>query len=248
MNIQQALSRPFRNENRLDPAVLHHHMFTTYFNLRVWTGIVALLFPLVLWWGGRLVPEPPIELQGSMSAYYHTAMQPVFVGALLFIGAILLIYKGYSDAEDRALNLAGLFAFGVAAFPTLPPTGDQAFKAPVAHGTSAILFFLCIAYVCIWRSRDTVDFIRDPDVRRRYQRTYRTLGALMIALPIAAALLLNLLGRSTATFWVELAAVWVFGAYWLVKSFELRRKGAAAQVLEQQSRYRAPLTPSRIAN
>lgn len=231
----KTLRHPFRDENRLDLLRLHEHMLTTYFNLRVCTGIVALLLPLVLWLGGAVGGEGGTLLE-SMSAYYHTDLRGVFVGALLFVGTILFVYRGYSDLENVALNVAGVLAYGVAAFPAEPPEGVEAFSAPYLHGVSAVSFFLCIAYVCVYRSRDTLDFVRGDEARARYTRLYRVLGTLMVVLPLAAAALLHLLERTTIVFWVEFAAVWVFGTYWIVKSVELRRSTLPAL---SESAYRA---------
>jgi hypothetical protein len=54
-----------------------------------------------------------------MSAYYHSgggAMRDEFVGILFAVGAFLCLYKGFTTFE-YALNLAGAFVIGVAAFP-----------------------------------------------------------------------------------------------------------------------------------
>jgi hypothetical protein len=50
----------------------------------------------------------------------------------------------------------------------------------------------------------------------RYKLIYRTLGFLMIVLPLVASII------SQYVFWVEFAAVWVFSAYWLVKCREMK--------------------------
>jgi hypothetical protein len=59
--------------------------------------------------------------QGSISAYFYTPAQSVFVGALVAIGAILIAIKGSTDAEDVLLNFAGALAPIVAFVPTRPP-------------------------------------------------------------------------------------------------------------------------------
>jgi hypothetical protein len=61
---------------------------------------------------------------------------------------------------------------------------------------------------------------------RRYKATYRVIGVLMLS-SIAAAYLLNTLANNPSTvFWVETAGVWSFGAYWLVKSHEMKKTAA----------------------
>jgi hypothetical protein len=57
-------------------------------------------------------------LQGSISAYYYTAVQSVFVGTLLSLGLVMIVLWGKSATEDGFLNLAGLLAAVVAFVPT----------------------------------------------------------------------------------------------------------------------------------
>ena len=60
--------------------------------------------------------------QGSISAYFYTPVQSVFVAALVVIGVGLVAIKGSTDWEDVLLNLAGVLAAIVAFVPTSPPT------------------------------------------------------------------------------------------------------------------------------
>jgi hypothetical protein len=54
----------------------------------------------------------------SVSAYYYTPAQAVFVGALIGLGACMIALQGMNDAEDTFLNLGGMFAIVVALVPT----------------------------------------------------------------------------------------------------------------------------------
>ncbi len=54
----------------------------------------------------------------SVSAYYYTSAQAVFVGALIGLGACMIALQGLTDAEDQFLNLGGIFAIVVAIIPT----------------------------------------------------------------------------------------------------------------------------------
>ena len=135
---------------------------------------------------------------------------------------------------------------GVAMFPMeLPAGAPPTYTNPKWHGICAIIFFLCIAYVCIFRSGDSLNYF-DPDHRyyRIYRRIYKTLGALMILLPLTVVGLLHLNNNNDAQLaqlgqqllpneqhvtWLgqfkilvlEWLASLVFAAYWLVKSVEL---------------------------
>ena len=61
-------------------------------------------------------------LQGSISAYYYTSVQSVFVGTLVALGMVMIVLWGKSPWEDAWLNLAGMLAPVVAFVPTVKPT------------------------------------------------------------------------------------------------------------------------------
>jgi hypothetical protein len=91
----------------------------TYKSLRA--GLAALVFLLlgavvlrVIWIGC---------VRGSISAYYYTALQPVFVGTLIAVGVCLIVYQGTTYIENILLDVAGFLAFVVAFVPTAP--GDD---------------------------------------------------------------------------------------------------------------------------
>jgi hypothetical protein len=54
----------------------------------------------------------------SVSAYYYTPAQAIFVGALIGLGACMIALKGTNIVEEVALNLGGMFAAVVAIVPT----------------------------------------------------------------------------------------------------------------------------------
>jgi hypothetical protein len=58
------------------------------------------------------------HLLGSVSAYYYTPAQAIFVGALIGLGASMIALKGTNAVEDVFLNLGGMFAMVVAIVPT----------------------------------------------------------------------------------------------------------------------------------
>ncbi|HEX8387488.1 MAG TPA: hypothetical protein VF636_00600 [Sphingomonas sp.] len=191
----------------------------SYFMLRRGMAALAFALPAILWVGGGL--------EGSLSAYYHAdggRMRDVFVGALWAIGAFLFLYRGYSTAEDRALDGAGLLAVVTALAPMDWPRHSVDTVTGAVHYAAAIGFFLLIAYVCLFRSGDTLELMRDEARAARFRATYRCLGALMVLLPAAVWAVHRLLPRPdepVALFFVESAGVWVFAAFWMVKSREI---------------------------
>jgi hypothetical protein len=228
----------------MDQEKLHQHIFKTYTHLRIGMALTALAFPLILLLGGLAIG---VEHQGSMSAYYHTPMRNAFVGILFMIGPFLFLYKGFSWQENSALNFAGLLAVGIAVFP-MDKTAAMMKLAPydtyangTVHGICAIVFFISISYVCIFRASDTLALIGDSSRRKRYKMTYRILGILMVLFPLLAAGMTNYLqdmfnpDTSITIFIVELAGVWVFGFYWIVKSLEIRETHADKDALSHSS-------------
>jgi hypothetical protein len=229
-----------------EPVDLSKHMLATYQTLRVVLFIIALVFPWVLWIGGY-ISSHRLELQGSMSAYYHAnadsdrefaernqpehpgvqldsgrgVMRNWFVGVLFVISALLVVYHGYRPAEDVALNLAGVFAVLVALFPMAWDEPGLPF-----HGIFAGCFFLCIAYVCIFCASATLPLVKKAR-RAYYRRVYKLLGYAMVASPVIAAILNWGLGfRSSYLFFAETCGVYAFAIYWLVKTIEIRETNA----------------------
>ncbi|NEA32684.1 hypothetical protein [Streptomyces sp. SID13031] len=83
-----------------------------YLRLSVVAVIVALGVALVIEWFSA-----DWCFQKSISAYYYTPVQLVFVGALVAIGVCMVALWGRNAAEDAFLNLAGLLAPVVAFVP-----------------------------------------------------------------------------------------------------------------------------------
>jgi len=167
-------------------------------------------------------------------AYYHNLpkghlLRTIFVSILIALGIFLFLYKGYSDRENNALNLAGVFAILVALFPMAwsNEAGEVIFKAGKfgmfsVHGFSAVLLVFCVAYVCIFRPSKTLDLITNENVKKSFRREYNFLGGLMIILPIFIFVYLNVLGRNdNLILWVEIAVLLVFARYWWKKSNEV---------------------------
>ncbi len=222
------------NEVQMKSDSLEKHILGTYFTLRIGIAVVALLFPFILWIGGILYAGLP--LQDSMSSYYHASydgksMRNWFVGILFAIGAFLHLYKGYSKPENVALNCAGILAVGIAVFPMEWNCGDSCMKFSL-HGFCAVSFFLCIAFVCIRCTSDTLPLIADENIKRRFKQFYNIIGIAMIATPAIAFVLTVVVQQYRAlSFYVEAVGIITFSIYWLVKSRELSITEAERKVL-----------------
>lgn len=205
----------------------------SYFVLRRGLAALAFALPILLWLGAG-----PENVQASISAYYHFSvpggteygagtMRDVMVGILWAVGAFLFFYKGYSWQENWALNVAGVAAVLIALLPgDWPPDPDSASTlTAIVHRVSAVLFFLAIAFVCLFRSGDTLNLMNDEALRRRFKRRYAVLGTLMVLIPLTVVAL-HFLRPVTANTspWllaIEVAGIYVFSIFWLVKSREI---------------------------
>jgi hypothetical protein len=220
----------------MKPKSLQAHITASYTALRIGMAALAIALPFLLWVVGYILADLP--LQGSMSAYYHAgdgAVRDVFVGFLFAIGFFLMLYKGFTDFENWALNLAGLFLLVVAVVPMAWGCAEACPKFSW-HGTASVVFFLSIAYVCIFRSSDTLGLMPDPARAGIYRKAYKLMGWAMIASPgIAVTLELFLQpdpGKGSVIFLIEAVGVVVFGSYWLLKSFEIKETHAERRAIQ----------------
>lgn len=215
-------------------AQLQRHISGTYHTLRAGMGAIAVLLPIVLWAGDRILGHEPLRC--SMSAYYYSpVMRDWFVGALVATGALLYLYRGFSRVENVVLNIAGICAVAIAVVPTSPDCGGT--PSVTAHGAFAVAFFLCIAYVSVCHASDTLSLslIKNAKTLARYRAIYPLLGIGMLVSPlVAVALTFVLQSPGTAVFFVEAVAVWAFAAYWITKSVEMRTSDAELKALRQK--------------
>jgi hypothetical protein len=94
--------------------------------------------------------------QDSISAYYFTPAQSVFVGTLTAIGVCMVVLKGSTEWEDILLNLGGMLLPVVALVP-VPEQGGcrsvpvllQDVPAKVANNVGALLVTGVLALVVV---------------------------------------------------------------------------------------------------
>jgi len=206
----------------------------TYRTLRLGMVVLGFSFPIILAVGAYL--RAGLPLAGSISEYYHYfdvtkqeygrgVMRDALVGLFFAQAVLLFVYKGFTRLEDYALNIAGLAAAGLALFPMRWPA-PSAFDPLSPHGIFAAIFFVSIAYVCIWRSKDTLHLISDEKLRQGYARIYKILGILMLVLPAMIwAWLYFLPLKKSVIFFIEAGSIYTFATYWLIKSNEAKKSG-----------------------
>ena len=192
----------------------------SYVLLSLGMGVVALLLPVALVIAGGYTGHY------SISYFYHVSdlTRNILVGALWATGVFLFLFHGLSDWENRILNLAGVAAISVAMNPM--PTGqcDEG-STFTLHAVSAIVFFICLAIVAIFFSKERIKYIIYPPKRQRFKRAYEAAGFLMVAMPAAVAFLHFSGNRGCEThwiFWIETLGIAAFAFYWFVKTLEYK--------------------------
>jgi hypothetical protein len=171
-------------------------------------------------------------LPSSVSGYYYSPVRNIFVGALCALGLFLIAYVG-SDLGDRVItDLAGVFAVGVAFFPTTPTVASppsatcetvaqlstrQHFIGDI-HVVSSGLFFLFLAWMAIRFSTDSPQ--PTPQEQRR-NRIY-VICAIVIVAIVAAAIITNFLPAADRPsfpwlFLYEAVGIFAFGVSWFVQ-------------------------------
>jgi len=158
--------------------------------------------------------------------YGAGAMRNWFVGVLFGVGVFLYLYKGFSTAENYALNIAGALALAIALNPM--DLWERSHVGTV-HGFCAVTFFLAIAFVALFCARDTLHLIGDEKERQRYSRLYLGLGALMVILPLATWAYTVATNNGSKVFFLETAGILAFSLYWLVKTLEIKSTQALAR-------------------
>lgn len=215
-------------------------------SLRRAIGLIAVLLPWTLVVSERLrhvlfgdrvgLAGPWIER--SISAYYHTGVREIFVGALGAIGVFLLAYRGIQRIDDVASNLAGFLALVVAALPTYEPPLDPKLNPTDSvtlfsdarhpdptivgriHFAAAALLFTTLAYMSLFLFTRTNQVVPTPQKRAR-NVVYVVSGVTIVA-AIAAIAVVKLTNvedhLAGIVFWLETVAMTAFGISWLTKS------------------------------
>ena len=202
----------------------------SYVTLRRSVGVLGVAFPIVLLVGSVVCGECN-EVQSSISAYYHTNMRNLFVGILSAIALFMFAYKGYEKQDAIAGILAGLFALGVAFFPTSVTELTNCIPRPIdnqiistLHFASAAGLFLVLSFFSIFLFTKTTEK-KPGKMKKRRNRLYRICGIVML---VSIALILSYsicnsrygcegLKKIDPVFWLESIALWAFGLSWLTK-------------------------------
>jgi hypothetical protein len=211
----------------------------SYSKLRAFIGITGILLPVLAVLGTLVTGAEGASFQKSISHYYYSKTHIVFVGTLCVLGGFLISYYGTNKWESRLSNLAGVCAFGIAAFPTtitefianknidnlylevcVPVTSGWG----IVHFVFAGVLFACFTTFClVFFQKPDETYTGEEAVKfKRRQRIYKICGWVIIVSIVMIAIfnfLLDVTGGFFAysTFIFETTSLWAFGSAWLVK-------------------------------
>lgn len=225
----------------------------SYFTMRKTIGWLGMALPILLLGGNLLMNNIDLfnsatfvkikpeyadysyinqgSWKGSVSHYYYTTMGEIFTGTLYAVGLFMLCYTGHKKrdtdfgfSDNTMTNAAGIFAIGVATFPTTSDVGmtdnlRRFISSDVigtVHYTFALLFFVTLALMSIinFRRTDTKGFGKGRD-----SNAYLTYGIVMLICLALVPILANIdsLKPYRPTFLLEAIALIAFGTSWLRK-------------------------------
>ena len=116
----------------------------SYRVIRLVVGVLGVLLPFIFIIGEAFFLRGGVHVRGSLSGYYHTSMQDIFVGGLCVIGFLLATYMA---GEPRTWDfwaslIAGVAVLGVVFFPTtrsgLPAGAAACGSSPQPPGCSFV--------------------------------------------------------------------------------------------------------------
>jgi hypothetical protein len=116
----------------------------SYRSMRLVVGALGIGLPIFLIIGEAAFLRGSVLVRGSLSAYYHSPMQDVFVAGLCVIGFLLVTYMAgeYKTIDFWASLIAGVAVIGVVFFPTtrsgLPPHAPLCGSTPEPPGCSPV--------------------------------------------------------------------------------------------------------------
>jgi hypothetical protein len=189
--------------------------------MRRFIGWLGLSLPFILP-AGYVIFFSRHGFPGSISGYYYTGMRNYLVGALCVLGALFVGYDAYHDRLDFWItNFAGIFAVGVAFFPTEPAVASpHQMDIGHIHFVFAALLFTTLAIMALRFSKTNPD--GTPTMQKLHRNVIYRICAGLIAASMLVAFVANFLPAAIkqdmpSLFWFEAIAVVAFSVSWLVK-------------------------------
>lgn len=215
--------------NNSQPVATNDNLVISFLALRRGVGILGVFLPIVLVIG-MLFVRTCNTIQPSISDYYYTRMGNFFVGSLCAVGLFLFSYRGYDKRDTITSKLASVFAVCIAFCPTGGPDASSACNflhrnsdswMSTVHDISAALFFLTLAYFCLFLF--TIKSKNPTPQKIMRNRIYKICGYTILLCIAFLLVYFNVKSLQTAlknyspVFVMETIALWAFGFSWLTK-------------------------------
>lgn len=209
------------------------HLSRTYRQLRLIAGLTLIVVPLLIIAAGYML-EPTIR--PTLSHYYFIEQNPglirtLFTGFLIFVGGILIAYRGFDDSDNWIHNAAGAFAVCVALFPKhCDSTGEPyCVSGPLSslHAPSAVLLFVFAAWAVVYCGGSKFrSQLEDEEVRTL--RRAKTASLITMIAGVVLYVARPFLSRSIQDFkvtilMVELLGFFGFAYHWLVMTLVIAK-------------------------
>ncbi len=229
-------------KNKNDQFIEESLISDTHLTLRRNLGIIGIaLAPL-------LICLNNFQILPSISHYYYSESNVLFIGLLFAYGLYLFSYRGYKKDKNKldfindnwVTNFAGILIIMVAFIPTKansqlidtyhlfnPPRGHNNGTLNTIHLICATGFFMIMAYLSYFRftrSDNLHDSEYDRIIKKRRNKMYR-ICAVMVLLSLVFILVFDFLIKPPFSPFIvligEAVALFFFGLAWLVKSKSL---------------------------
>jgi len=219
----------------------------SHVTLRMWIGILGILLPAVCGLGGWL--RASLDLQQSISFYYHTNVRDYFVGILVVVSLFLITYKGYEVIDDIVSTITGIFGLGITIFPCLLA---KEVKMPIGFfqlnpDISNILHIICSAFFFVLLAVNSLFLFTLTDKKKEMSNNkkkrnivYIVCGILILISIIALGIILLIVNKQIVeekriVFVFETIMVVSFGVSWLVKGETILRDPKLKKIKQKKS-------------
>lgn len=208
-----------------------------YSKLRQTIGWLGLSLPLLVYLHTIILSDCEC-VQDSISHYYYTSANVLFVGIFWGLGLVLFFYPAYEGepkTEAYLTSFAGICAICVSLFPTNSKCNDSCalfalsespLRAGIHYASAAIM--LCIfSFMSIHKFTKTHagnDLTTEVNKWKRWRNRFYIICGLLTLASIATIGVLTIMEKkfdfqfsSKYTFWLEVAALVPFGIAWIIK-------------------------------
>ena len=211
----------------------------SYYSLRKTVGIIGIAFPFALLFISYCLEK---EIASSISQYYHYnhLSRDIFVLVMSTIGIFMFFYVGHTkdaawEFDNILSNLAAIFAFGTALFPTTPKGTEVDITQHVPnftgwiHNVSAVLLFACFIIFSWYRFTKSDTPKEEMGTEKRIRNTIYRVCAIIMAVSLLFIIVIFFIDTGKVPFfntlssdwkiifWLEALLLYAFGFAWLVK-------------------------------